>query len=53
VIGDLLDVAREHDGLLHARALEGRDGMGKFIAEQTIKQMIASEPRPINMARVS
>lgn len=29
VIGDLLNVAREHDGLLHARALEGRDGIAR------------------------
>ena len=29
MVGDLLNVAREHDGFLHARALEGGDGVAR------------------------
>ena len=33
VVGDSLNVAREHDGLLHARALEGRDGIARVVLD--------------------
>ena len=33
MVSDLLNVAREHDCLLHARALEGRDGIARVVLD--------------------